>query len=193
MSKKRQKPIELLSQEEVDGLIAAGSRRAPTGIRNRALVAFLAYSGARLMEALQLHPKDLALDRGEVSIMGKGSRQRVAAVAQPAIPHLDRWLDKRRALRVNGKQRLFCTLAGGPLLARYVQLMLARYARRAGIEKRVHPHGLRHWHAVAILRRGGLLPDIQQQLGHASLATTGEYLNSIAPDDRTARINGLAW
>lgn len=194
MPRHRQKPIELLTESELAALLNAPSRRAPTGIRNRAIIAVLAYAGLRVSEVLALLPRDLELGRGEINIRkGKGGRQRTAALLPPGLPLLERWLDKRKALGVNGHHPVFCTLAGGEISARYVQLMLRRYADRAAIEKRVHPHGLRHWHAAQLLLRGGWLPDIQQQLGHTDLSITSHYLDSIAPAGRVNRLQALAW
>jgi len=194
MPRKRQKPIELLSEGELESLLNAPSRRAPTGIRNRAIIACLAYAGLRVSEVLALMPRDVDLVKGELNVRrGKGGRQRTAALMPPAIAILERWLDKRRELGVNGHHPVMCTLQGGPLSPRYVQTMLARYAQRAGIEKRCHPHGLRHWHASQLLMRGGMLPDIQQQLGHTDLAITSQYLDSIAPAGRVGRLQALRW
>lgn len=65
-----------------------------------------------------------------------------------ALAVVERWADVRRGLGISGRRRLFCTLAGGPLDASYVRQLLPRLAGRAGVDKRVHAHGLRHAHAV---------------------------------------------
>lgn len=82
------------------------------------------------------------------------------------------WLDCRQGLGINGRRRLFCTLEGRPLKPSYVRTLLPRLAGRVGIEKRVHPHGLRHAHAAELTAEGLPVNLIQAQLGHASLATT---------------------
>jgi integrase/recombinase XerD len=83
---------------------------------------------------------------------------------------------------------LFCTLDGEPVDPRYVRAMLQRAARRAGIEKRVHPHGLRHTHAKELEQEGIPVSEIQDQLGHVSLNTTAVYLKSISPSARISKI-----
>jgi site-specific recombinase XerD len=93
-----------------------------------------------------------------------------------------RWMDVRARLGHRGGP-LFCTLAGGPLSDSYVRTMLRRIGARAGIEKRVHPHGLRHTHAVDMAYEGVPMPTIQQQLGHDRLSTTDTYLRGIAGAD----------
>jgi site-specific recombinase XerD len=94
-----------------------------------------------------------------------------------------RWIEKRRTLGLTGRQRLFCTLQGRPLQPSYVRTMLHRLGERAGVEKRVHPHGLRHTMSFELMMEGVPVPIIQKQLGHASLATTERYLDYLAPRD----------
>jgi site-specific recombinase XerD len=94
---------------------------------------------------------------------------------------VDRWLDCRKRLRLTGRHPLFCTLKGEPLWDSYARTLCKRLAAKAGIEKRVHPHGLRHGWALAQVESGTSLPVIQQLLGHSSLATTATYVSHIAP------------
>ena len=92
-----------------------------------------------------------------------------------------------------GRRPVFCTPAGGPLSDRYVRQALGRYGEKAGIEKRVHPHGLRHSHAAHLAASGVPVHVIQKQLGHSSLAVTGFYLDSIAPAEVVAAVRDLEW
>jgi site-specific recombinase XerD len=94
---------------------------------------------------------------------------------------VDRWLDSRKRLRLTGRHPLFCTLKGEPLWDSYVRTLCKRLAAKAGIEKRVHPHGFRHGWALSQVESGTSLPVIQQLLGHSSLATTAIYVSHIAP------------
>lgn len=80
-----------------------------------------------------------------------------------------------------GRHPLFSTLKGEPLWDSYVRTLCKRLAAKAGIEKRVHPHGLRHGWALAQVQNGTSLNAIQQLLGHRSLHTTSVYLQHIAP------------
>jgi site-specific recombinase XerD len=124
---------------------------------------------------------------------GKGDRRRVVGLDDGAMAILARWLDRRKALGLNGRQPVFCTLKGEPLDDSYVRHALRRAAARAGVEKRVHPHGLRHTHAAELMAEGVPANVIQQQLGHSSLATTSVYLDHIAPADRVARLRARTW
>ncbi len=178
----RRFPAEPLGLADVEALRAACSRRAPTGIRNRALLAVLFRSGLRISEALALFPKDLDPAGGSLRILhGKGDKARTAPLPSDAAEAVDRWLDCRKRLRLTGRHPLFCTLRGEPLWDSYVRTLCKRLAAKAGIEKRVHPHGLRHGWALAQVQSGTSLNAIQQLLGHRSLHTTSVYLQHIAP------------
>lgn len=182
-------PSEVLSVEEARRLVLAPSGCAPTGVRNRGLLAVMYGAGLRLGEVLALRPSDVDVDAGSIRVLhGKGDRARTAGIDAGALVHVVRWLDARRGLGVRGRV-LFCTLDGGPLQARYVRAMVGRAAVRAGIDKRVHPHGLRHTHAVELECGGLLVSEIQQQLGHSSLNTTAIYLSHISPSVRVAKIH----
>ena len=169
-------PPEVLTEDEVRSLIRACSNRAPTGIRNRALITTMYRGGLRLGETLALKPKDIDADRGTITVLhGKGDRRRTVGIDPGAMAIIIRWVEARKQLGVDGRKALFCTLQGKPLKPSYVRTMLVRVAGKAGIEKRVHPHGLRHTHSFELMLEGVPVPLIQQQLGHASLATTDRY------------------
>ena len=193
-NKGRTFPPEVLTAQEVERLIRSSSNRAPTGIRNRALVAVLYRSGLRISEALALYPKDVTHDTASISVLhGKGDKRRTAGIDLEALAILDRWLDRRRQLGLKGRQRIFCTLSGKPLQPSYVRAMLPRLARRAGIEKRVHAHGLRHTMAAELMAEGVPVNVIQAQLGHSSVATTSTYLQHIAPKQVLETMRGRSW
>ena len=176
------RPPEILTEAECQALIDSCSRRAPTGIRNAALIAVLWKCGLRIAEALALRPADVDLDARSLRVLhGKGDRPRTVGVPGSAAALLDRWLDARAALQMNGRRQLFCTLGGGPLSDAYVRALLPRLARRAGIDKRVHAHGLRHTFTAELAREGKPIHVIRDALGHSTLATTDRYLRDVAP------------
>ena len=193
-NKGRKYPAEVLRPEEVTALLRACSTRAPSGIRNRALIAVLYRGGLRLAEALALLPKDVDLDRGAVRVLhGKGDQPRTVALDPGALALVERWLAERHQLGVTSRRRLFCTLTGQPLDPSYVRRLLPRLAERAGIDKRVHAHGLRHTHAAELAREGQPINLIRDQLGHRSLATTDRYLRDIAPEERLNALRARQW
>lgn len=187
-------PAEILTAAEARALIAACSRRAPTGVRNRALIAVLYRGGLRVSEALALRPKDIDAAAGTITVLhGKGDRRRTIGLDDGAFEVVVRWLERRDALGLTGRHPLFCTLGGAPLKGSYVRTLLPRLARKAGIEKRVHAHGLRHSHAAELAAEGHPVNLIQAQLGHTSLSTTDRYLRHIAPRQLVDAMRSRAW
>jgi len=185
-------PPQPLTPNEVRALLERCSRRAPTGIRNRALIMFLYRSGLRISEALNLRPADVDLERHSARVLhGKGNKATVRPFHPSGADALMRWLDRRHLLGLNGNQPLFCTLQGGQLSDRYVRDMLKRYAGKAGITKRVHPHGLRHTYAVELRESGVDIAVISKALGHESIATTARYLDHLTNDQAVAAVAAL--
>jgi site-specific recombinase XerD len=138
--------------------------------------------GLRVSEALSLRVKDVDLEACTVRILhGKGNKARTVGVDAGAVAMVSEWLNARKKRRLPRRAPLFCTLAGAQVKAEYVRALLRRLADRAGIEKRVHPHALRHTHAAELAEEGVPMPIIQQQLGHSNLATTSRYLAHIRP------------
>lgn len=181
-------PPEILTPAEARALLYAPSGRAPTGLRNRALIAVMYGAGLRLAEVLALKPSDVNYDAAEIRVLhGKGDKARTAGIDDGALGHVARWADKRKAMGIRSRL-LFCTLDGGPLSPRYVRAMLQRAKKRADIDKRVHPHGMRHTHAAELEQGGFTVSEVQQQLGHTSLNTTATYLNHISPSARVAKV-----
>ncbi len=187
-------PPEVLTDEEVGRLLRACSRRAPTGLRNRALIAVLYRAGLRISEALDLFPKDVDLEAGSIRVLrGKGGRPRTVGIDPAAGAVLERWLEARTKLGLGGRRPVFCTLGGARMGAAYIRVLFPRLARRAGIEKRVHAHGLRHTHAAQLRVEGVDIGIISRQLGHRSIATTARYLDHIAPQQVIEAMRGRCW
>jgi site-specific recombinase XerD len=187
-NKDRKFPAEVLSTEEVAALIAGCSPKAPTGIRNRALIWLLYRSGLRVSEALDLRPADADLTRHALRVLhGKGDKATTRGFHPTATDALARWLDTRKALGIRGGP-LFCTLAGKPVSDRYVRNLLHRLAGQAGIDKRVHPHGLRHTYAAELEDAGLTVSEISKLLGHSSAAVTARYLDHLTNDRAIAAL-----
>lgn len=187
-------PAEILTEQEVSALIRAASPRSASGIRARALIALLYRGGLRVSEALALEPKDVDQNRGTVSVLrGKGNKRRVVGLDPAAFALIERWMDYRRSLKLPPRRPLLCTLKGNALDSSYVRRLLPRLGERAGIEKRVHAHGLRHTHAAELAVEGKPVNLIQRQLGHSSLATTSRYLDHIAPQDLIGAMQDREW
>lgn len=190
----RKWPAEILTPEEALVLIAGCSRTSSLGLRNRAIIGVLYRSGLRISECLALYPKDIDLERGEITVLhGKGDKRGVSTLDEGGCRLVVEWLERRAELGLTDDYPLFSTLHGTLINPAYVRTLLPRLAKEAGIRKRVHPHGLRHTHAVELLREGVDIDVIQQQLRHTDLATTVKYLRHLAPGEAVKVIRAREW
>ena len=175
-------------------LLKACSTRAPTGVRNRALIAVLWRCGLRISEALALELRDVDLQAGTVRVRhGKGDRSRTVGLDEQTTAMLARWIDRRRKLGPGARAPIFCTLQGGRIDSSYVRRMLPRLAAKAGIDRRVHAHGLRHTYAAELAREGTAINVIRDALGHTSLAVTDRYLRDVAPTHVIDTMRARRW
>lgn len=190
-NKGRRFPAEPLTPDEIAAILALCSARSRTGIRNRALFTLLYRSGLRISEALALRPSDVDLRRHTCRVLhGKGDKATVRGFHPSATDALARWMDTRKALGLrNGP--LFCTLKGGPVSDRYVRNLLHRLAAEAGIEKRVHPHGLRHTFADELRAAGVDVGVISKLLGHSTIAVTSRYLDHLSNAQAVTALEGV--
>lgn len=198
-------PPEPLTADEVGRLLAACSRRGKCGIRNRAIIVVMWRCGLRIAEALALELRDVDLEQGTITVRhGKGDKRRVVGIDPTAAAVVEKWIEVRAGLGVRFQSRaprkvapLFCAVStdvlGNPVWDSYVREMLKELGVKAGIEKRVHPHGFRHTHAYELLREGTLLPIIQKQLGHSDLATTAKYVDHLLPQDVIDAMRVRMW
>ncbi len=178
-------PIEILTPAEIRKLMDQCSRRFPTGIRDAALIALLYRCGLRVSEALALYERDVNGERGTLRVHnGKGHKPRTVGLDAGAFAFIDKWMATKRKLGLD-KTTLFCTLKGDPIASTAnIRDMLKRRAKKAGIDKRVHPHGLRHTHAMELIADEKIpLNALQKQLGHGSLATTSIYVDHLGADE----------
>ena len=166
-----------LSADEVTQLVHAPDDSNPLGQRDKALLELLYASGLRVSEIASLEMGNVNLDAREIRVWGKGSKERIVLIGKPAASALDRYMrDGRRQLL--GKSRsaaIFLNRYGRPLTQRSLQKALAKYGVKAGIDRRVHPHLLRHSFATHLLDGGADLRVVQELLGHANLSSTQVY------------------
>ncbi len=166
-----------LTVEETVRLLEAPDGSTPQGRRDRALLELLYASGMRVSELENINIEQLSMETNEIRVWGKGSKERVVLIGEPAARALNDYLEQGRpALR--GRQKtnaVFLNQYGGRLPARRIQKILDKYSQKAGIGKKVHPHILRHTFATHLLDGGADLRVVQELLGHAQLATTQIY------------------
>jgi integrase len=189
-------PPEPLSAEEVKALLQACGGDTPSAVRDHALLVMLWRAGLRCSEALDLRPSDVDFAAGTVRVLHtKTGRARTVGVDDGALAVLAVWLDTRAAVGVIDGP-LFCRLKGqpgAPLSSRYVRWLTRQLAKRAGVQHRVHPHGLRHTYATELRKAGWPIPEIANQLGHSSIATTQVYLDHLYPAEIIARARARTW
>ena len=183
---------EFYEPEQIRGLMVACSGRAPTGIRDRALISTIYGCGARISEALALDVPDIRPGHKIHIANGKGGKVRTVGVTASALDDLGRWLDVRDRLAAPDSP-VFCTLEGKPMARRDADRMIKRRGDKSGLGQRAHMHGLRHSHAVALLRAGVPVTVIMRQLGHSSLAVTTIYLEHLCPDDLSDAVQGISF
>ena len=166
-----------LGLDEVGRLIEAPDRSTPTGLRDRAILEVLYAAGLRVSELTGLDVDDLDLEGGYVRVVGKGGKEREVPIGRHAQQAVGAYLSRARPRLVGQRTRgaLFLNTRGGRLSRQACAKLLAVYATRAGIERRVSPHDLRHSFATHLLEGGADVRVVQELLGHASVATTQIY------------------
>lgn len=195
------RPAEILTRDEARALLAAASPRSLTGTRTRALIALGWAAGLRCSEALALRNADIDLRTGSVRVLrGKGAKARTTYLHPEALAIVEAWITAKREAEIKSRM-LICGIAGQargkpmdtPGGTRTVRAMMTALGERAGIEKRVHFHMLRHTFAAELDAEGKSHTVIQKALGHTNLATTAIYLDHVSAADVGAALTGRSW
>ena len=166
-----------LSPSDVDKLLNAPNEHTPQGVRDKALFELMYSSGLRVSELCSLMLQSVHLDEGFLRVVGKGSKERVVPVGRKALDALNNYLTTARPklIKPNTGSELFISQRGKAISRKTIWHVIKQYAVRAGIEKPVKPHLLRHSFATHLLSNGADLRAIQEMLGHADIATTQIY------------------
>jgi site-specific recombinase XerD len=175
--KRSEKLPKVLSTEQMRSLLERIPARTPLELRDRAMLE-LAYScGLRCEEIVNLDLGALDFETEQLRVLGKGSKERVLPVGEPAQRALRRYLERgRRALAVERREpALFLSKSGRRLSNSDVTRRLGLWTREAALAAGVSPHALRHSFATHLLEGGADLRTIQELLGHASISTTQVY------------------
>ena len=163
---------EALTVEEVEELLRSVSRGdTPDVKRDQGMLELLYASGLRVTELVSLDIDDVNLEQGSVRCYGKGAKERVIPIHQNAVDVIKVYLADGRPHISNQKSgpSLFLNRRGERLTRQGFWLILKGHAKRAGIEKKITPHTLRHSFATHLLRGGAPLRHVQELLGHASI------------------------
>jgi len=165
LAKMKERQIDFLTGDELKRILSAPNGSDEKSLRDRAILEMLFSTGLRISELCSL-PRDINLERDEISIRGKGEKVRVVFISDTAKDAIKNYLKIRKDLR------------GGlfdDLTPRSIQRMIKIYAAKAGIMKHVTPHVLRHSFATDLLSNGADIRSVQVMLGHANIATTQIY------------------
>lgn len=169
---------QVLTEGEVERLVAAAAGDEPIDLRDRAMITLLAECGLRASEICSLRPGDINREERFFSVTGKGNKDRTVPFTPKVFHLLNQWLDVRQAWAGKAKLPLFITPKGRAMTRIDLWRMIRARGGRAGIAKaRLHPHVLRHTIATRLLRKGMDLRALQELLGHSSIGTTEKYLH----------------
>jgi integrase/recombinase XerD len=170
-------PHHILSKKEMGVLLSKPDLETPLGMRDRAIMEVLYYTGIRASELVGLTLNDLDLAKGELRInQGKGRKDRLVPLGEMACDFLEIYLrEARPKLAASGQPLLFVSKNGNRIRANNLYDMIRRRGEKAGLKTTTNPHGLRHTCATHLLKGKADIRQIQELLGHASIATTQRY------------------
>ena len=166
-----------LSMQQIDQLLAAPSAEDALGLRDRAMLELMYASGLRVSELVKMRRDELNLEHGVVRLVGKGGRERMVPMGEPAMEAVKTWLRQGRPQFAGDKSgdAVFLGRRGEAMTRQNFWLLIKRHALEAGIPVKLSPHTLRHAFATHLLERGADLRAVQTLLGHADLSTTQIY------------------
>lgn len=166
----------VLSEDEVEALLAAPDVHTPLGLRDRAMIELLYATGLRVSELIGLQLPQLRLDAGFLVAFGKGSKERVVPVGETAEDWVRRYLREVRPNLAQGRHHnVFVNHRGEPMTRMGFWKILRKHGLEAGIKTDFSPHTLRHSFATHLLEHGADLRAVQTMLGHADVSTTEIY------------------
>ena len=167
----------VLTRGEIDRLLSQPRGMEPAALRDRALLEVMYACGLRASETIGLELTDVDLEDRVLRARGKGSKERVVPIGQPAVQALRAYLERGRPGLVKGAREahVFVNFRGGALTRQGLYKIVRRHAVTAGLADRMSPHTLRHTFATHLLAGGCDLRSVQEMLGHADVSTTQLY------------------
>ncbi|MDR1199026.1 MAG: site-specific tyrosine recombinase XerD [Prevotellaceae bacterium] len=175
--KTERKLPDFLTVDEIDRIISSIDLSEPLGHRNAAIVEILYSCGLRVSEAVNLRMSSLYFVDEFIRIIGKGNKERLVPIGGKAIKSLKLYLNMRKLMFVNRKAEdiVFLNRSGNKLTRVAIFNLVKKYVKKAGIEKSISPHTIRHSFATHLIENGADLRAVQQMLGHESILTTEIY------------------
>jgi len=178
-----------LSENDVEKLLDAPELTGFLGLRDRTMLETLYATGLRVSELVDLKLGQLSMMQGCLRITGKGEKERLVPLGEVALDWLSRYVQGARREILAGRQSdyVFVTRRGKPMTRQAFWHIIKRYAKKAGIEKPLSPHTLRHAFATHLINHGADLRVVQMLLGHSDLSTTQIYTH--VAQERLKRIH----
>jgi integrase/recombinase XerD len=166
-----------LTEHEVEALLGAPTVSDPLGHRDRTMLEVLYATGLRVSELVNLKHSQVNVNQGVIRIVGKGNRERLIPLGEEALRWLGEFVRGPRAEILLERQTdyMFPTRRGDRMTRQAFWHIIKRYANKAGVQKELSPHTLRHAFATHLLNRGADLRVVQMLLGHSDLSTTQIY------------------
>ena len=167
----------VLTEREVERLLAAPDPETALGLRDRAMLEVLYATGLRVSELVGLRPEQVSLVQGVLRVVGKGDKERLVPLGESAVDWLERFLERGRTAILGAKPSpaLFPTARGRAMTRQAFWHLVKRYAAQVGISREISPHTLRHAFATHLLDHGADLRVVQMLLGHRDISTTQIY------------------
>jgi integrase/recombinase XerD len=167
----------ILSLREINLLLDKTNFKSNLGLRDQAILELLYATGLRVSELIYLKIDDINMENCMLKCLGKGSKERIIPFGSKAYQSLRLYLDKVRQKLVKNPNEdiLFLNSRGERLSRQGIFYLVKKYVRKAGIEKKVTPHTLRHTLATHLLENGADLRSVQEMLGHSDISTTQIY------------------
>lgn len=195
LARTTRKQVTFLTPEEIERLLNQPDTSKEQGLRDQAIIELLFSGGLRVSELVGLNKDDINLKRREFMVRGKGQKDRPIFISQQAAHTIDRYLKKRQDtlqplfIRYSGAEDVLNDGEYRRLSARSVQRLVQRYAKLAGITKKVTPHTMRHSFATDLLMNGADLRSVQALLGHSNISTTQIYTHVTDPHLKEVHAN----
>jgi integrase/recombinase XerD len=166
-----------LSEQDVEALLSAPKVSDPLGHRDRAMLEVLYATGVRVSELINLKLSQINLNQGVLRIVGKGNRERLIPLGDEAQDWIREFNEGARSEILLERQTdyLFPTRRGDRMTRQAFWHIIKRYAKKAGIDKKLSPHTVRHAFATHLLNNGADLRVVQLLLGHSDVSTTQIY------------------
>ncbi len=167
---------EILTKGEREKIFTETDPRTPIGLRNLCILRLMANAGLRVSEALSLEMADIEWVTGKLKVrQGKGKKDRFVWINKDDLNLLIKW----REMRFGNNDLLFTTKSGGPVYDVYMRQLMKRLRKKAGINKNIHPHTLRHTFATDLYRKTKDIMLVQKALGHSDISTTMIYTHIV--------------